>query len=211
MAIVIPSAESVNSLPIPLTEKQRIVAHTLLEVLHSHPPQPYPAVGDGLRPPSYWHPADCHRRLVWLLHPQPALHQPEGSYHPAGRGEDGATPKAQGAPCTGRTTGHRLQRLRRPLAPAAPGEPPSRVRSARNFRRAHRRPGPLAMGADGDGPGLAGLQPPPSSQGNLRCRSGPLHRKANRPGCRQGKKRSQSYPQAGHGALLPGHRPGRMG
>jgi len=45
MAIVVPSAESVKSLAFPLTEKQRIVAQTLLEVLESHPPQPYPAVG----------------------------------------------------------------------------------------------------------------------------------------------------------------------
>ncbi|RLC73892.1 MAG: hypothetical protein DRI61_17640, partial [Chloroflexi bacterium] len=37
MAIVIPSAESVKSLTFPLTEKQRIVAHTLLEVLEAHP------------------------------------------------------------------------------------------------------------------------------------------------------------------------------
>ena len=37
MAIVVPSAESVKSLAFPLTEKQRIVAHTLLEVLEAHP------------------------------------------------------------------------------------------------------------------------------------------------------------------------------
>jgi len=37
MAIVVPSAESVNSLPFPLTEKQRIVAQTLLEILESQP------------------------------------------------------------------------------------------------------------------------------------------------------------------------------
>jgi len=37
MAIVVPSAESVKSPAFPLTEKQRIVAQTLLEVLEAHP------------------------------------------------------------------------------------------------------------------------------------------------------------------------------
>jgi len=37
MAIVIPAPESVNSLAFPLTEKQRLVAQTLLEVLQAYP------------------------------------------------------------------------------------------------------------------------------------------------------------------------------
>lgn len=57
-----------------------------------------------------------------------------------------------------RSTGHRVQCLHRPLAPFALGfgKPAVGICPIAHLPGTHRRPAPLAMGADGDSPGLVG-------------------------------------------------------
>ena len=114
MAIVVPSAESVKSLSFPLIEKQCIVAQTLLEVLQEHPHSRIllwasifilQAVGIPQRVVAAWF--GCSTRNLRCINQKVRTIR-------RGDGKTGRPPKPKES--TGGTTGHRLQRLCRPLA-----------------------------------------------------------------------------------------------